>query len=401
MILEILDLVIFIALALPVLYLFTFALAAQAEPVKARSKDSKPKRIAVLIPAYREDAVIVQTVEVALSSDYPEELFDVVVIADRLHQTTIAKLKTHALTLIELPAKENSTKAKALNEAMVQLSDSYDIALVVDADNHLPRELLSQVASHPHLPLQVHRKAKNLDNSMALLDAASEEINNTIFRKGHTRAGFSAALIGSGMAFEYSEFKQIMAEIKAVGGFDKELELELIRRGKRIDYLENAYVLDEKVSERANFSRQRRRWLSAQFVYLRKYLPHLPRAVVRGRGDYADKIIQMAMPPRSLMMALLPLMTVCSLVLSQLSGYKWVALCVVFALTLLISVPRYLYSVRLLRALLQLPVSVVVMALNLFRLRGANKKFIHTTHHASTHAPYHAKPQSKTSKDSH
>jgi cellulose synthase/poly-beta-1,6-N-acetylglucosamine synthase-like glycosyltransferase len=55
--------------------------------------------------------------------------------------------------------------------------------------------------------VQAHRIAKNTDTSVALLDACSEEINNAIFRKGQVAVGFSANLIGSGMAFKYSWFK--------------------------------------------------------------------------------------------------------------------------------------------------------------------------------------------------
>ena len=46
------------------------------------------------------------------------------------------------------------------------------------------------------------------DTNTAVLDAVSEEINNSIFRKGHTRLGFSSGLSGSGMAFEYDLFKR-------------------------------------------------------------------------------------------------------------------------------------------------------------------------------------------------
>ena len=52
----------------------------------------------------------------------------------------------------------------------------------------------------------------------------------------------SAALIGSGMAFRYDLFRDTMADIKAVGGFDRELELTLLYRGKRFYYLPETFV---------------------------------------------------------------------------------------------------------------------------------------------------------------
>lgn len=76
--------------------------------------------------------------------------------------------------------------------------------------------------------VQTHRVAKNLNTNMAYLDAISEEINNSIFRLGHVNLGMSAALIGSGMAFEYSLFYKAMMSNTSVGGFDRVLEMKLL-----------------------------------------------------------------------------------------------------------------------------------------------------------------------------
>jgi len=56
--------------------------------------------------------------------------------------------------------------------------------------------------------VQGHRAAKNMNTSLAILDAASEEINNHIFRKGHRAVGLSSAIKGSGMDFRYSFLKK-------------------------------------------------------------------------------------------------------------------------------------------------------------------------------------------------
>jgi cellulose synthase/poly-beta-1,6-N-acetylglucosamine synthase-like glycosyltransferase len=69
--------------------------------------------------------------------------------------------------------------------------------------------------------VQGHRTAKNTNNSWAILDAISEEINNNIFRKGHRVLGLSSAIIGSGMAFRYNYFKALMSTVTAVGGLIK------------------------------------------------------------------------------------------------------------------------------------------------------------------------------------
>ena len=57
------------------------------------------------------------------------------------------------------------------------------------------------------------------------------EINNSIFRLGHVNLGMSAALIGSGMAFEYPLFYDAMMDNTSVGGFDRVLEMKLLYKG--------------------------------------------------------------------------------------------------------------------------------------------------------------------------
>ena len=44
------------------------------------------------------------------------------------------------------------------------------------------------------------------------------------------------------------------------------------------------------------------------------------------------------------------------------------------------AIPDYLVDNRFQKAIISLPLLFILMFLNLFRLRGANKKFIHTVH---------------------
>ena len=76
------------------------------------------RRVAVLIPAYKEDQVIIAVAEQALQQNYPSDHFDVVVIADSLKPTTLQKLSILPIKVIEV-SFEKSTKVKALNRAML------------------------------------------------------------------------------------------------------------------------------------------------------------------------------------------------------------------------------------------------------------------------------------------
>jgi len=181
-------------------------------------------------------------------------------------------LKTLPIKVLEVKF-DISTKSKALNSAMERIIAGYDIAVILDADNLMAPDFLSKINAsfgNGFIAVQGHRTAKNLNTSLAVLDAVSEEINNHIFRKGHRVLGFSSAIIGSGMAFKYDFFKALMSTVTAIGGFDKEIELKLLKEGNTIEYLDDAFVYDEKVQKAEVFSNQRRRWLSAQLIYFRR-----------------------------------------------------------------------------------------------------------------------------------
>ena len=196
--------IIFIYFFFSVLYLLIFAITGNFRLKKTFTGKDKKLRFAVLLPAYKEDSVIIGTAKQALEQDYPKELFDVVVIADSLRSETLKELEKLPIRLIKVEF-ELSTKAKAINKTLKQLPDEYDAVVALDADNIMANDFL-KLTSVPlasgYKAVQGHRNAKNIDTPMAKLDTVSEEINNHIFRKGHWAIGLSSALIGSGMAFE-------------------------------------------------------------------------------------------------------------------------------------------------------------------------------------------------------
>jgi cellulose synthase/poly-beta-1,6-N-acetylglucosamine synthase-like glycosyltransferase len=351
------------------------------------------RKIAVLIPGYKEDTVIREVANDALLQDYPKEYFDVVVIADSFQKDTLDYLKTLPIKVIEVKF-DKSTKSKALNKAMEQLTEEYDIALILDADNLMARNFLSKINANfekGFIAVQGHRTAKNTNTSLAILDAISEEINNHIFRKGHRVLGLSSAIIGSAMAFRYPLFKDLMLSITAVGGFDKEIELRLLKDGITIEYNDGAYVFDEKVQKAEVFSNQRRRWLAAQLIYFRRdFISSLKALITKGNIDYFDKAVQFIQPPRVLLLGMVLIFSCPFFILnyvlniSLLYSYFWVGVVVMCLLTFLFSIPKKMYNRSTLKALAYLPKGMMLMLLSLFRVRGANTQFIHTEHSSTT-----------------
>lgn len=389
---HLLEYVLWIYFGFSAIYIFVFGFAGMFSRKQKVNPNPRLRKFAVLIPGYKEDAVIVDVAREALKQSYPKGNYDVVIIADSFQPQTLKELNQLPVRVIEV-SFDVSTKSKALNKAMDELGDAYDVALVLDADNIMQEDLIAKVNQafeNGFMVVQGHRIAKNINTSFAILDAISEEVNNNIFRKGHRNLGLSSALIGSGMAFDYAFFKETMANVKAVGGFDKELELKLLKDKHKIEYLQDAIVLDEKVQKPEVFEKQRKRWLSAQFVYFGRYFfPGLYHLFFKGNIDFFDKVYQMVSPPRVLLIGLVTIITVGYGFIDWLfpasdvfrfSLANWGPVFVLVVLAFLFSIPRKFYTTKTLKAVLSLPKAFFLMFVSLFKLKGANKKFIHTEH---------------------
>lgn len=390
---NLIQIVILILLGLATLYIFVFSIAGLFYKQPSFKSNGVQKKIAVLIPGYKEDEVIIEVANSALMQDYPSHLYDVIVIADSFLEETLQELKALPIKVIEV-SFDVSTKSKALNKAMASLTDNYEIAVILDADNLMAGDFLGKINAvfeQGYIAVQGHRTAKNMNNSWAILDAVSEEINNHIFRKGHIALGLSSAIIGSGMAFNYDYFKSLMATATAVGGFDKEIELKMLKAGHRIIYLDDALVYDEKIQKADVFGNQRRRWLSAQLHYFRKdFLNALKDLLLKGNIDYFDKAIQFIQPPRILLLGAVFLFGGLFVAGNYLFdneiiySYNWGILVGACVLSFLFSIPTSFYNIKTFQALVSLPKGMFMMLLSLLKIKGANKKFIHTKHTSSS-----------------
>ena len=377
----------FVPLAAVVSYLLVFALAGRFARPTTYATPTRWPRLAVYIPAYKEDAVIVDTARRAAAHDYPGRA-DVVVIADSMQPETLDALRTRPVRVVEVDFT-TSTKAKALTAALDALpAADYDAAVVLDADNVMAPGFLMEMgkalASGASI-VQGRRVAKNQETGVAALDSFSEAINNTLFRRGHRAMGLSAALIGSGMAFDDALFRSIMPKVQAVGGFDKELELRLLRDGHTIAYADGAQVYDEKVRGGDAFVTQRRRWIAAQAHYLHRFLGDaLSHLVTQGAVDYANKALQMLLPPRAVLLGGLPLVAAGALALGFVGwAIAYAALSVALGTALVLALPADRQDLRLGRALGHLPRGVFLMMTALLRSPGGNRTFLHTPHRTS------------------
>lgn len=368
-ILFIIDGLMFAAVLLTVVYFTVFTIAAQFKRETKVIKSKRQNRFIVLIPAYKCDAVIERTVNSILGQVYPQRLFDVVVISDHMNEMTNFKLAQYPITLLT-PNFKRSTKGKALQYAINNLPQFkiYDIAVILDADNLVMPEFLDEInnayESAGTKAIQAHRVSKNRDTATAILEATFEEINNTIFRQGHISMGLPAAISGSGMAFNYNWFKENIIKTKTEWE-DKELEALLMRQHIFVDYFDSIYIFDEKTRASREFKRERGRWMSNQLHSLIKNIRYLPGAIYNKQYDLIDKILQWMLLPRTLMMAIILLMSVILPPIYLTLAVKWWITAALILLVFAIATPNYLVDKQWDMAFMKIPFVIISSILHI------------------------------------
>jgi len=391
---EILLSIIIGILALQVLYYFVFSIGGVLYSDKKLIKSDYKRRIAVFIPAYKEDKVILSTVKNIQKQQYRsngENKYEIIVVAQHLKPYTLKALKKLHCTYITYNVK-NSTKNKSLIHAQKTLdkqNKKFDIALILDADNHISDNFLEKLNSmfaYEHEAIQCHRLAKNLNTSVAVFDAVSEEISNSITRKGCNYYGLSASIVGSGMALEYNLFRRIINKLTAIAGCDKELTCELASDNIVISYLESALVYDEKTQELDIFKMQRTRWYDAQISIAKEFAASSFKSLIKkGNINFFIKTLEQLILPKLMLLLTLGLFTIITIILSVIFDYKYVALFsaltfLLYIITLVIAIPKYLMNKKLISAIIYLPKIIVASFKSILNIRQSQEKFIHTPH---------------------
>ncbi len=340
------DWLLFILITITVLYFGFFAIASLFAKHDEAPKAKKENRFIILIPSHNSGKSLEMTVRSVLGQSYPQRQFDITVIADHENEITMFHLAQQPITLLT-PTFKKSSRTKLFQLAINNLPQFkiYDAVVILDAGDVVEAEFLEQVneayESAGTKAIQMHKVSLNRDTTSARLSAIFEEINNSIFRRGHISIGLSAALASSGIVFDFNWYKNYILSAKA-NWTEKELEATLIRQHIYIDYFDYISVYNEKARQAEEFNREHRNWIWTQFRTFIRNLRYLPVAIMNRHYDLADKILQWMLIPRLVLMAVILGMSIIIPFIYFTAAIKWWTLFAVILLFFAIATPNYL-----------------------------------------------------------
>lgn len=368
--LQMADAILFLLLAIPVVYLFIYALASLKKYKNPYPPANKSHRFLVLFVVLRNGKEVIESINHFLDTQiYPREKYDIAVAATQLPEDDLVALLQMPVNIV-VPDKEYCTKIYAIQQVMERYSpQEYDAITIFNSDNKVVPNAL-QLFNNAYYSgcdaIQAHRMTENLTSSVAVLSAASEEINNHLFRKAHTTLGFSSALIGSGMMFDFEMFHRLTPRLTG-SDLTKAMEMELLRENIYTEYMEEVVCYCKKTEDTSGYSKERQRSLKAQYKSFLIAITQFPFAFLQGKWDLCEKLFQWLMPSRLLLIAYIVLCALAMTMLDWTLCLKWYVLLGILFLSYLLALPEGEINHRFRKAFWTLPLLIFTSAFSHFK----------------------------------
>ncbi len=238
-------------------------------------------RYAVLISARNEETVIGQLLDSIRKQDYPEELVTAFVVADNCTDATARIAKEHGAVVYERFNRQQVGKGFALDFLTQQIrrdypSDAFDAFLVLDADNLLSPNYLTEMNktfSDGYSIITSYRNSKNYGSNWISAGYALWFLREARYlNESRMLLGTSCAVSGTGFMFS----REILERIGDRWSFyllteDIEFTIHNVVNGEKIGYCPTAVLYDEQPVTFSQSWKQRMRWAKGYLQVFRRY----------------------------------------------------------------------------------------------------------------------------------
>ena len=224
---------------------------------------------AIIITAYEETVNLPDVVRAILAQTYQN--FTIYLVADKCDISSLFFDDERVNILLPPNVIGSNTGSHAY--AVQHFKKEHDVITIIDSDNIVDANYLAEIAksfNDGFIAVQGLRAPKNLDTNYACLDAARDIYYHFYDGEVLFKAGSSATLAGSAMAFESNLYVNFLKTCKISGaGFDKVLQHQIVKQDIRIAFNKNAILYDQKTTHSDQLVKQRSRWINTWFKYFK------------------------------------------------------------------------------------------------------------------------------------
>jgi GT2 family glycosyltransferase len=269
------------------------------------------RRFAILIPAHNEEVLIRRLLENLGQLDYPEDGFDVYVVADNCDDQTASLARALGARVHERFDHSAHGKGFALRWLLQQIQEDgrhHDAFVVLDADSVVATNFLKSMDARLNAGSQVIQAYYTVlnpsDSPLAELRYAALAAVHYLRPLGRSALGLSCGLKGNGMCFAAPVLAQFAWRWFTLAE-DVEFHLALARAGVRVAFAPETSVLADMPISYAQAASQNARWERGRLQLLRHHVPSLLAEGVRRRSPLRlDAAVEQLIPPLSVPFAL-------------------------------------------------------------------------------------------------
>lgn len=324
-------------LALCTGYLLVLTVTAWFAPRSTELSAVEPKnRFAILVPAHNEEKLLPDLLSSLAELAYPKALYTVHVVADNCtDQTAQVAERSGAMTHVRTDSN-NIGKGCALQwlfEQITQSDDTFDAALILDADSIVSTNFLAVMDAKLQdgaNAIQAYYAVRDADSSWATgLRAAALAVLHYLRPQGRMILGLSAGLKGNGMVFR----RTILANHAWSASVTEDIHyhMSLLLAGERVIFAPDAIVWAEIPTGLSDSNTQNERWEQGRLEMAKAYVPALlkrtlfPGAKGNGlsRSVLFDGAMEHIIPPFSILIGLNILAMMLSLGLWIIGNGMW------------------------------------------------------------------------------
>jgi cellulose synthase/poly-beta-1,6-N-acetylglucosamine synthase-like glycosyltransferase len=222
---------------------------------------------AIIVTAYEQTHMLPEVVDSLLQLDYSN--YVIYIVADKCDVTGLHFSSDKVKVLVPPTVLASNTRSHFY--AINNFVRDHERLTIIDSDNLVKPDYLQELNIYfdkGYEAVQGVRNPKTMDTVFSRLDAARDLYYHFYDAEVLFGIGSSATLAGSGMAFTVELYKRSLGHLDIAGaGFDKVLQYQILKQGKRIAYNKNAIVFDEKTSKSTQLVKQRARWINTWFKY--------------------------------------------------------------------------------------------------------------------------------------
>jgi cellulose synthase/poly-beta-1,6-N-acetylglucosamine synthase-like glycosyltransferase len=339
---------------------------------------------AIIVTAYEQTDGLHAVVASLLKLNYTNYL--IYIVADKCDVSGLQFGDNRVIIL--RPPEALSSNTKSHFYAINHFVRPHNRLTIIDSDNLTDTNYLQELDhffDRGFEAVQGVRMAKNLDTTLACLDAARDIYYHFYDGKILFASGSSATLAGSGMAFTTQLYKECLEHLDISGaGFDKVLQAEILKKNKRIAFAEKAIVYDEKTTQSDQLVNQRARWINTWFKYFKFGFSILAKGLLNGSRNQLLFGIVLLRPPLFIFLILSVGLLLLNVFLNPLVSIVWLAALLLFVVGFVLALQKSHTDKKVYNSLVNIPRFMFYQVISLIHSGKANKRSVATKHYNVT-----------------